>query len=213
MFYPVISLILINSINLPPPHPFYPKIPQSCSKLSPRSCLDTYRCGFCVNETWPFDDDDFIGNNSHHFANGSGTCIDIGYCGIGTIYGEQCINVITGSSCFLIKVAVLTFFLIICINLVYCIIRGIQTPLLKSNYSIGCKRTTITFLYCLIFIPLVTFYFINFTVFMYTLLCSAVLGIIFWCCYGGNAVIKIINNERNTRNNRNIETTALLVNE
>ena len=48
----------------------------------------TYR-GWCKNISLNDDDDDF-NNSSYPPTNSNGTCIDIGYCGIGIIYGENC---------------------------------------------------------------------------------------------------------------------------
>ena len=115
------------------------------------------------------------------------------------------------NGCFLVKVCMLAVVLIVCINLVYCVIKGLHAPLLKSNFSTGCKTTTVALLYCLMFVPLMVFYFINFTVFVYILCCSVILGLIFWCLYGGSAAIHIVNN-RNTGNRPDSESAPLLVN-
>lgn len=210
----LLSLMNIVGIGIPPPNPItlHPSIQFRCEQLSRSECIITYNCGWCDNNTYINDDDDndIFSNNT----NINGTCINIGYCGIGVLLKETCEYTQISTACFLIKVCLFTFFIIVCINLVYCIIKGIQAPLLKSNYSVSCKRTTVTLLYCMIFIPLVTFYFINFTVFMYMMGSSALLGIIFWCCYGSSAVIKIVNNSNrdNIENNNNYETTRLINN-
>ena len=80
--------------------------------------------------------------------------------------------------------------------MVYCVIKGIHAPLLKSNFSTGCKRTTVL-LYCLMFIPLMVFYFINFTVFVYILSCYALL--VNFLVFMSNAAVHIMNNRSTQR--------------
>ena len=210
--FTLLSLMNIVGIGIPPPDPMtlHPSIQFRCEQLSRSECIITYNCGWCDNNTYINDDDDndIFSNNT----NINGTCINIGYCGIGVFLKERCEYTQISIACFLIKVCLFTFFIIVCINLVYCIIKGIQAPLLKSNYSVTCKRTTVSLLYCLIFIPLVTFYFINFTVFMYMMGSSALLGIIFWCCYGSSAVIKIVNNSNRDYNETTTYETTRLIN-
>ena len=92
----------------------------------------------------------------------------------------------------------LALVLMVCINLVYCVIKGLHAPLLKSNFSILVKEYQSYYFIALLFVPLMIFYFINFTVFVYILCCSVMLGIIFWCMYGGSAAVHIMNN-RNTK--------------
>lgn len=214
----LISTILLNSISIPHPpfDPYYPSNAEVCSLSDKHNCLTSYYCGWCENSSFPFpfndDDDGFFNNSSQlHHHNSSGTCIDIGYCGIGIIYGRSCGYVAMSNGCFIVKVCMLALVLMVCINLVYCVIKGIHAPLLKSNFSTGCKTTTVALLYCLMFIPLMIFYFINFTVFVYILCCSVMLGLIFWCLYGGSAAIHIVNN-RNRDNSPDSEDTPLLVN-
>ena len=203
------TLTLLNSMSLPQPDPFFPGKPRECLLLSREICTNTYYCGWCnMGQNISDDDDFYIDNDISNNTNITGRCIDVGYCGIGTVFGESCDSVYLSNSCFLIKVCLLSFFLIICINLVYCIIRGIQAPLIKSNFSLTCKKFTVALLYCLIFIPLMTFYFINFTVFIYILCCSAVLGIMFWFCYGSSIVVKIINNGNTEESRRLLDNSV-----
>ena len=213
MLSSLISAVLLNSIGIPHPtfSPYFPTKPHECKLSDGYNCLTSYYCGWCENETHSFNDDDDYFHNSSHPHNSSGTCIDIGYCGIGIIYGESCGYVAIPSGCFIIKVAMLSFVIIVSINLVYCVIKGVHAPLLKSNFSDTCKKISIILLYCLIFAPLMIFYFINFTVFIYILCCSAVMGIIFWFSYGGSAVIRIVNNRNNDREFES-ETARLLIN-
>ena len=216
------TTILLNSLSIPHPpfDPFYPPHPDVCALSDKYNCLTSYYCGWCENTSFPFnddDDDDFFNNSSYppsnHNNSNTGTCIDIGYCGIGIIYGKNCNYVAMSNGCFLVKICMLSVVLIVCINLVYCVIKGIHAPLLKSNFSTGCKRTTVALLYSLMFIPMMVFYFINFTVFVYILSCSAILGIIFWCMYGSNAAVHIMNNRSTQRDtDRNSEITPLMVN-
>tara|TARA_B100000242_G_C42961964_1_gene446164 strand:+ start:127 stop:789 length:663 start_codon:yes stop_codon:yes gene_type:complete len=213
------NTILLNSLSIPHPpfDPFYPPHPDVCSLSDKHNCLTSYYCGWCENTSFPFndDDDDFFNNSTypHPVHNSNGTCIDIGYCGIGILYGKNCNYVAMSNGCFLVKVCMLAVVFIVCINLVYCVIKGIHAPLLKSNFSTRCKSITVTLLYLLMFVPLMIFYFINFTVFVYILSCSAILGIIFWCMYGGNAAIHIMNNRNVPEDNdRNSEIAPLMVN-
>ena len=213
----LISLALLNSISIPNPgpnNPYFPIHPPVCNTLDNYSCVTSYYCGWCDNSSYTDDDDDdFFRNSTHpHPYLVNGTCIPVGYCGIGTVFGENCDNVIMTNACFFVRVGLLAFFLIICINLVFCVIKGVHAPLLKSNYSSNCKRTTAALLYSLMFIPLMTFYFINFTVFIYLLFSCTILGIVFWSCYGGSFVVKVVNNMEYNRNRNNTEDTPLLVN-
>lgn len=215
----LITTIFLNSVSIPNPpfDPFYPPHPDVCAMSDKHNCLTSYYCGWCENTSFPFsdDDDDFFNNSSypHPHHNNNGSCIDIGYCGIGIIYGKGCNYVAMSNGCFLIKICMLSVVLIVCINLVYCVIKGIHAPLLKSNFSTRCKTTTVALLYCLMFIPMMIFYFINFTVFVYILCCSAILGIIFWCMYGSNAAVHIMNNRNIQRDaDTNSEITPLMIN-
>lgn len=204
------TLTLLNSISAPNFHPV-PHVPSNyleCKDLDKYQCVTTYYCGWCDNNTIWGDDDDIINYNNTNTS----SCIDIGYCGIGTL-SPFCPNLRMSTSCFLVKTCLLAFVLIVCINLVYCVIKGIQPPLLKSNFSPLCKKFTISVLYMSIFIPLIMFYFINFTVFVFMITSSALLGILFWCCYGGTAVIRIVNVDNNDiQSTRDPERTRLINN-
>ena len=191
-------LSLANPTSKPNPFPF-PMEPFSCSKLDSRQCLNTYMCGWCQNSTYCDDDDNW--NNSTNTTS-DGYCLDIGYCDIGAFIQYDCKNLTINDTCFSSKLRLLTFFLVITLNLVFCIIKSIHIPLMKSNYSILCKRLTIITLYSVILCPIMYYYFINFSIFIYLMFGSAILGIIFWCLYGSSAAVRIVNNRNYSLGNR-----------
>jgi len=185
-------LSLGHPTSKPNPDPFpFPMEPFSCSKLDSRQCLNTYMCGWCENSTYCDDDD--IWNNSTN-TTGNGNCVEIGYCDIGAFVKYDCKKLFINDSCFIVKACLSVFFLIITLNLVFCTIKSIHIPLVKSNYSNSCKQFTLSMLYSVILIPIVYYYFVNFSIFIYLMFGSAILGVIFWCLYGGSAAIRIVNN-------------------
>jgi hypothetical protein len=212
-------LILLSSISHPTPYPtlgpdpnptptLFPIHLLDCNKLNKIDCTNSYVCGWCHNTTSCLDDDDsddFWNNSTNNNSTDNGRCIEIGYCGIGTKI-NNCPFLITSGSCFIVKMCLFAFFMVVTINLVYCVIRGIHIPLLKSNYSTSCKQFTIFTIYCTILVPTIYFYFNNFSIFIYLMTGSALAGILFWICYGSSNVIRIVNN-RHLQNNSNQEAS------
>lgn len=209
--------ILLSGISHPTPQPtnepipnptLFPIHPVVCNKLNKINCINSYVCGWCTNSTnCQDDDDDFWNNSTVGNSTDNGKCIEIGYCGIGTKINYSCPFLITNSGCFIIKVCLLAFFLVVSMNLAYCVIRGIHIPLLKSNYSNGCKQLTIITLYSAILIPSIYYYFNNFKIFIYLMTGSALSGILFWIYYGSSKIIRIVNN-RNLQSNYNQVTSV-----